>query len=149
MGCSSFRTQAKMFLHLVYRKMATCQLNAMTIPVMLQENDTIVPSGGPSPDRFLGSTLNLLDCRAHILLEIKLFAIKTMMQRIFSPSSLWHNCKLYPKLYTGHQMYPWIVGLFFMMVVWMARRLLSLPLFIMLYAWLNCHGNASYLIAPL
>ncbi len=149
MVCSSFWTQAKMFLHLVYRKMATCQIITMTIPIILQENDPIVPSGGPSPDGFLGSTLNLLHCSAHIVLEINLFVMKTVMQRIFSPSSFLHNCKLYPKLYTSHQMYPWIVGLFFMKVVWMASRLLSIPHFIMLYGWLNCHGNTSHLIAPL
>jgi hypothetical protein len=92
MVCSSFWTQAKMFLHLVYRKMATCQIITMTIPIMLQENDPIVPSGGPSPDDFLGSTLNLLHCSAHIVLEIKLFVMKTVIQRIFSPSSFLHNC---------------------------------------------------------
>jgi len=97
--------------------MATCQIITMTIPIMLQENDPIVPSDGPSPDGFLGSTLNLLHHSTHIVLEIKLFVMKTVMQRIFSPSSFLHNCKLYPKLYTSHQMYPWIVGLFFMKVV--------------------------------
>jgi hypothetical protein len=149
MGCSSFRIQAKMFLHLVCRKMATCQIITMTIPIMLQENDSIVPSGGPSPDRFVGSTLNLLHCSVDIVLEIKLFMMKTMIQRIFSPSRFLHNCKLYPKLHTGHQMYPWIVGLFFMKVVWMASWLLSFPLFVMLNGRLNCPGNASHLIAPL
>lgn len=46
-------------------------------------------------------------------------------------------------------MYPWVVGLFFMMAVWMASMLLSLHLFIMLYGWLNCHGNAFHPVAPL
>jgi hypothetical protein len=111
--------------------MTTCQLMTMTIPIMPQENDPIMPSGGPSPDDFLGSTLNLLHHSAHIVLEIKLCVIKTMIQRIFSPSSFLNSFKsmtqmqTLTKIYTGHQMYPWIVGLFFMMVVGMASRLLS------------------------
>jgi hypothetical protein len=72
----------------------------MTIPIMLQENDPIVPSGGPSPDDFLGSTLNLLHHSAHIVLEIKLRVIKTMIQRIFSPSSFFDSFKSMTQMQT-------------------------------------------------
>jgi hypothetical protein len=81
-------------------KMTTCQLITMTIPIMVQENDQIVPSGGPSLDGILGSTLNLLHHRALNFLEIKLCVIKTMIQRIFSPSSFFNSFKSMTQMQT-------------------------------------------------
>ncbi len=101
MVCSSFWTQAKMFLHLVYRKMTTCQLITMTIPILLQENDPMVPSGGPSPDCFLGSTLNLLHYSAHIVLRDQVVCDQNYDGENFLSFQLFTQLQTLPK--TLHQ----------------------------------------------